>query len=177
MIAAVMLFFLSATVVDFLGYWLHRWIHIPDSWGYRAHMTHHVVNYPPKSFFSKRYRSSRHDSLAWYFAPFAMTYGALVILLDLPHPMAIISGAATTIFLSSYLHDVTHISESFVWRWRIFKGIAVRHYTHHFKMGRNYGIIVSWWDDIFGTRRPPWRPGSGSTSRRRSRKRGPTPKL
>ena len=177
MIAAVVLFLTSAVLIDLVGYWLHRWIHVPGSWGYRAHMTHHVTNYPPRSFFSERYRSSRQDSLVWYFAPFGVAYVALVLLLGLPHPWAILSGAAISVFLSSYLHDVTHVSGSFVWRWRFLKGVAVRHHVHHFKMGRNFGILVPWWDGIFGTRRPPRRPGSGPTSRRRIRRRGPGSKV
>lgn len=171
MIAAVLCFLASAVIIDLIGYWLHRWIHVPDSWGYRAHMTHHVINYPPRAFFSQKYRSSRADSLVWHFAPFALAYALLVICLGLPHQMAVLTGAGVSVLLSSLLHDLTHIQGSIVWRWRILKGIAVRHHAHHFKMGRNFGILVPWWDGIFRTRRLPGASGRGPASRRRSRRR------
>lgn len=153
MIAAVLFFLGSALLIDFFGYWLHRWIHVPGSWGYRAHMTHHVTNYPARSFFSERYRSSRQDNLIWYFAPFGVVYVSLVLVLGLPHPVAILAGAGVSVFLSAFLHDMTHISGSFMWRWNFLGGISTRHHLHHFKMGRNFGILFPWWDVMFGTRR------------------------
>jgi sterol desaturase/sphingolipid hydroxylase (fatty acid hydroxylase superfamily) len=163
MIAAILWFLASAVVIDLVGYWLHRWIHVPGSWGYRSHMTHHVVNYPPRRFFSDRYRSSRADSLVWYFAPFGLAYALLVICLGLPHPVAVLVGAGVSVSLSSILHDLTHIQGSVVWRSRWFAGIAARHHLHHFKMGRNFGILFPWWDVLFRTRRE-----AGRTSRRQS---------
>jgi sterol desaturase/sphingolipid hydroxylase (fatty acid hydroxylase superfamily) len=167
MIAAVLFFLASAVLIDLIGYWLHRWIHVPGSWGYRAHMTHHVTNYPARAFFSSRYRSSRADSLVLYFAPFAAAYGALVLCLGLPHPVAILAGAGVSVLLSSLLHDLTHIQGSIVWRWGMFGSIAARHHLHHFKMGRNFGILVPWWDLLFRTRR------ARARSRAGTRRRGP----
>jgi len=153
--AAVLWFLASAVFVDLVGYWLHRMSHRPWSGPmFRAHMTHHVTNYPPRSVLSDRYRSSHRDSLAIWFAPFGAVY-VLIVWLGLPHEWAILAGGALTAFLSSYLHDKTHIIGSFVWRVGRLKGIAVRHSTHHFKMGRNFGIIVDWWDRLFRTRRLP----------------------
>lgn len=157
MIAAVLCFLASAAVVDLAGYWLHRWAHRPSSPLHRAHMTHHVVNYPPKAFFSTKYRSARSDSLAIWFAPFGLAYATAVILLGIPHPVPILLGGAAVAVLSSVLHDLTHISGSMVWRTYGFRGIAVRHHSHHFKMGRNFGILFPWWDVLFRTRRAPGR--------------------
>ncbi len=164
MVAAILWFLASATFVDLAGYWLHRWAHRRGSPLYRAHMTHHVVNYPPKAFFSTRYKSARSDSLALWLAPFAILYGALILLVGAPHPWAMILGAAVVAFLSSVAHDLTHITGSVVWKRRWLVGIAVRHHVHHFKMGRNFGILVPWWDNLFGTR-----PSKARASRRRSR--------
>lgn len=153
MLAAFLWFIASAVFVDFCGYWLHRLSHRPRSGPmYRAHMTHHVVNYPPRSFFSERYRSSHRDSLVIWFAPFGILYG-LIVWLGLPHEWSNLAGGAMVAFLSSWLHDKTHIAGSITWRWRHLRGIAVRHHTHHFKMGRNFGILVPWWDFLFRTRR------------------------
>lgn len=163
MVATILWFLASAAFVDLVGYWLHRWAHRKGSPLHRAHMTHHVVNYPPRSFFSKRYRSSRADSLALWFAPFGAAYAAAVLLLGAPHPWAMIAGGLTVAVLSSVLHDLTHIQGSIAWRWRILGGIAARHHAHHFKMGRNFGILVPCWDVLFGTRR------GGPASRQRSR--------
>lgn len=167
----VLLFIASAVFVDFIGYWLHRLAHHPRSPLYGPHMTHHVVNYPPRSFFSSEYRSSRSDSLALWFAPFGALYVIAVLLLGLPHPWAIISGGATVAILSSLTHDLTHISGSIVWRRKWLLGIAVRHHTHHFKMRRNFGVLVPWWDDIFRTRRPHHENGAEGASLRRNRLR------
>lgn len=150
---AILWFLGSAVLVDLIGYWLHRWSHRPGSPMYRAHMTHHVENYPPRMFFSRSYRSSGRDGLAIYFAPFAVLYVLLVVLSGVPHPMAILAGGAGIALASSVAHDLTHISNSAAWRWRILRGIAVRHHTHHFKMGRNFGILVGAWDTLFRTRR------------------------
>lgn len=168
MIAAVLSFLASAAIVDLAGYWLHRWAHRPSSPLYRAHMTHHVVNYPPRSFFSTRYRSSRSDSLALWFAPFGLLYAAAVLLLRVPHPIPILLGGTTVAVLSSVLHDLTHIQGSVVWRNRLFAGVATRHHLHHFKMGRNFGILSPCWDVLFRTRREP-----GRRSRQHIRRRGP----
>lgn len=153
MVAAVLWFIASAAIVDLVGYWLHRWAHRPRSPLYRPHMTHHVTNYPPKAFFSSRYRTSGSDSLALWFAPFAIIYGAVVILSGHPHPWAMLAGLVLVALLSSVAHDLSHVRASILWRNRWLGGIAARHHLHHFKMGRNYGIIVPWWDIIFGTRR------------------------
>lgn len=166
MVAAVLWFLASAAFVDFVGYWLHRWAHRKGSPLYRPHMTHHVVNYPSKAFFSSRYRSSRSDSLALWLAPFGAIYAVTILLVGAPHPWAMVLGGSVVAFLSAVSHDLTHISKSVVWRKRWLLGIAVRHHRHHFKMGLNFGILVPWWDWAFRTRHELGRP-----SRRRSRRR------
>ncbi len=171
MLAAILWFFASALFVDFAGYWLHRWAHRPGSPLYRPHMTHHVINYPPRSFFSTRYKSAGSDGLAIWFAPFGLVYALAIFLLDAPHPWAMLLGGAMVAVFSSKAHDLTHISGSIMWKRRQFAGIAVRHHVHHFKMGRNFGILVPWWDGIFGTRRAPGAPSKGAASRRRNRRR------
>ncbi len=55
--------------------------------------------------------------------------------------------------LSAAIHDLTHVEGSLAWRRSQLVGMAVRHHAHHFKMRRNFGIILSWWDVLFGTRR------------------------
>lgn len=169
MIEAVLWFIGSAALVDLIGYWLHRWAHRPSSGPlYRAHMTHHVVNYPPKSVLSESYRSSGWDSLAIWFGPVLLLYAGLLLLADV-HPWATLPGAIFVAVLSSVAHDLSHVRKSVGWRWRVLRGVTLRHYVHHFKMGRNFGILVPWWDGIFGTRRDQPVLGSGPTSRERNR--------
>lgn len=147
----ILLFFASAVFVDFVGYWLHRLAHVPGSPLHRAHLTHHAVNYPPQSVLSDRYRSSRKDSLIIWFAPVGIAYAGLVALAA-PHPIPVLVGGLVSAALSSALHDLSHISGSIVWRWSLLKGIGVRHHAHHFKMKRNFGILLPVWDNLFGTR-------------------------
>ncbi len=158
MLVALAWFLGSAMIADLAGYWLHRWAHKPRSPLFRAHMTHHLVNYPPSRVTSSKYQTSGSDSLVLWFAPFLGTY--LLILAALPvvsfWPAAL--GAITIAALSSAAHDLTHLTGSPVWRWPFLRGIAVRHHSHHFKMHRNLGILFSFWDVIFGTRKPPRNP-------------------
>jgi sterol desaturase/sphingolipid hydroxylase (fatty acid hydroxylase superfamily) len=168
---AILLFLASAVFVDLAGYWLHRWAHRPWSPVYRPHMTHHVINYPPRSFFSTKYRASHSDGLALWFVPFGLVYVAVVLACDIPHPLAIFAGGGLVAALSSRAHTLTHISGSYLWRAKWLGGIAVRHHLHHFKMGRNFGILVPWWDGIFGTRRGPRTPEGEPTYRPRNRRR------
>lgn len=172
MLAILVWFIASAAFVDLAGYWLHRLAHKPWSYIYRPHMTHHVINYPPRSFFSTSYKSAGSDSLAIWFLPFGVVYAFAVLLIGPAHPWAILLGGATIAILSSIAHDLTHISGSIVWKNSLFRGIAVRHHTHHFKMGRNFGVLFPWWDGIFGTRRAPDAPSLAESSQRRNRRRG-----
>lgn len=166
-VAAVLWFLASAIFVDLVGYWLHRWAHHPGSPLYRPHMTHHLVTYPPaRVVASGRYASSGADSLALWFAPFGVVYTAAVLCSGMPHPVPILAGGAIVAALNSVLHDLTHVSGSIVWRWPWLLGIAVRHHAHHFKMGRNFGILSDVWDRAFGTRLEG---GSGGPGGRRAR--------
>lgn len=166
MLQAALWFIGSAVLVDLIGYWLHRWAHRPSSGPlYRAHMTHHVVKYPPRDVLSEGYRSSGWDSLAIWFGPVLLVYGCMLLAADV-HPWSTLPGAVLVAVLSSVAHDLSHVRGSMVWRWKSLLGIAVRHHSHHFKMGRNFGVLVPWWDDIFGTRRAQRAASRGGPSRR-----------
>jgi sterol desaturase/sphingolipid hydroxylase (fatty acid hydroxylase superfamily) len=154
MVAAVLWFLVSAALVDLAGYWLHRWVHRRSAGPmHRAHMTHHLRNYPPGAFFSDRYRSAGADSLAVWLAPFGMVYAVAWLALGLPHPVAALVGGAVSAGLSSVVHDLTHILGSVVWHLPLTRGMAVRHHAHHFQMRRNYGVLTDVWDRLFRTRR------------------------
>lgn len=153
MVEVLIWFFASAVFVDFIGYWLHRWAHRPSSPLYKPHMTHHTINYPPRAYFSEIYKSSHSDGLALWFAPFGVVYVTLIFLLNFPHPYSMLAGGLLVAVLSSIFHELSHVTKSVLWTKSLLKGVAVRHYTHHFKMGRNFGIITGLWDVIFRTRR------------------------
>lgn len=154
MFGLAVVFLCSAVLTDLAGYWLHRMIH--QRWSgpmYRAHMTHHMVKYPPGDVFSERYRSAGWDSLALWFSPFFLALVGGYWLLGGPHPLVAAVAALASAMASSYAHDMTHIIGSFMWRltgWT--KGVAARHHSHHYKLKMNYGILVPWWDDVFRTR-------------------------
>ena len=151
MMETVIWFLGSALLVDVVGYWLHRWAHRPSSPLYRPHMTHHVLRYPPRRYFSSRYRTSGSDSLALWFAPFGIVYIVLAVVLGVPHLGAVLLGGATTAILSSVVHDLSHVEGSIVWRLPFLRTMARLHRIHHSKMGRNFGVLISLWDWIFRT--------------------------
>lgn len=148
--AAVVWFIASVLFVDLIGYWLHRWAHRPGSPMYRAHMTHHVINYPPKHFFSSTYRTSGSDSLALWLAPFGALYAAGILLSGLPATPILLGGASVAL-LSSIFHDMAHIADSPVWKVGLTRRMAFWHRVHHRKMGRNFGILSDLWDRLFRT--------------------------
>lgn len=154
MVAAIVWFLSSAILVDLVGYWLHRWAHRKGSPLFRAHMTHHLVNYPPQHVLSDRYRSSKADNLGIWFAPFFVAYLIIILLVPKVDFWPAAAGAAVVAALNVVVHDLTHISGSIIWRSRL-RGVAVRHHAHHFKMKKNFGILTDWWDRIFRTRREP----------------------
>jgi sterol desaturase/sphingolipid hydroxylase (fatty acid hydroxylase superfamily) len=152
MAETIIWFLASAGFVDMVGYWLHRWSHRPKSPLYRSHMTHHVINYPSASFLSEKYKGAGSDNLAFWFAPFIMIYVAAIIIIGLPHQAAIFSGGGVIAVGSVIVHDLTHITNSIMWRWPLLNKSATWHRIHHRKMGKNFGIIFSCWDRIFRTR-------------------------
>jgi len=145
-------FFISWISVDFIGYWLHRWSHIESSPLYKRHMTHHIKNYPARNFISKNYRSSGSDSLAVWFAPFLVIYCSFFFII-LPDSLALMIslGAIPPAFLSTAIHDLTHLKGSFIWRHKKLEHLAVGHYAHHRNMRKNFGITSFFWDRIFKT--------------------------
>jgi sterol desaturase/sphingolipid hydroxylase (fatty acid hydroxylase superfamily) len=160
-------FLSSAVVVDLAGYWLHRWAHSPSSPLYRPHMTHHVRNYPPREFLSDRYRSSGSDNLAIWFAPFGVIYALIVIISGMPHQVPILLGGAVAAVANAVMHDLTHIKDSVAWRSPWLRSMSVYHRVHHSHMRRNYGLLSSCWDRLFGTM---WRGRVGREGRRAPRR-------
>ena len=152
MLGTIGWFFGSALLTDLIGYWLHRWAHRKGSPLFQAHMTHHLVNYPPKSVVSSSYRPSGSDSLAIWFAPFLLLYLWILWILPGAHFWAAALGSLVVAGLTALVHDFSHISRSFAWQWP-FIGVSVRHHAHHFKMRRNFGILFPSWDVIFKTRK------------------------
>lgn len=146
--ATIIWFIASAAVVDLIGYGLHRWSHRPSSPLYRAHMTHHLVAYPPKRITSQRYVGSGVDSFVIWFAPFGVAYAILVAVAGLPL-LPIVIGGGLVALLNSVIHDRIHIEGSLVSR--LLPKTTRRHLIHHRKMGRNFGILSSAWDRLFGT--------------------------
>lgn len=111
-------------------------------------MTHHLVAYPPRAITSQRYLSSGGDSLVIWFAPFAIVYVLLVLLVGLP-AIPILAGGGIVALLNSALHDMMHVEGSLISR--IMPAATARHRWHHRRMRRNFGILSSAWDRLFGT--------------------------
>ncbi len=152
MLVAFICFLASMAFVDFAGYWLHRLAHRPKNPLHKSHMTHHLKNYPPKQFFSTKYKTSGGDNLAIWLAPFGILYAIAILFFNIPHPVAILTGGGIIAGLNAMIHDLSHIENSIAWKWPILQSISKRHRIHHSKMRNNFGVIFSGWDVLFSTR-------------------------
>lgn len=151
MVKFLVLFGGSWLLVDLIGYWLHRLAHLPKSPLYRAHMTHHVQNYPSNRLQSDSYRNSGADSLAVWFAPIVVLYWVVSALVFGRWGFPVMLGALPPAVLSTLVHDWTHLRVSPLTRTTWTRRLAYLHHIHHRNHQKNLGITIFWWDRIFGT--------------------------
>jgi sterol desaturase/sphingolipid hydroxylase (fatty acid hydroxylase superfamily) len=120
----------------FLEYFVHRAMH----WGWlfpEGHKFHHDTN-DPRTFFADLIDyGGGAAALAWF--------GFLV---SVPVGIGWAIGALIYAILASYAHQLQHANAHLVfWMPR-----PVHRLHHNLDMkGHNFGILVDWWDRVFGT--------------------------
>ena len=139
----IALLILAALSAVFLGtlaeYFVHRLMH----WGIlypEGHKYHHESNDP------RTYLSDFFD-----YGTGAVLIGWLGFLISFPAGIGWALGAFAYAALASYAHQLQHANAEMVfWMPR-----PVHRLHHAYDMtGHNFGILVDWWDRLFGTYRP-----------------------
>lgn len=144
----------------FVG-WLTHWaLHQPWSGKFqRAHMNHHLKQYPPKDLRSKTYRSAGTDDALFAFIP---TIGGAILLWSFFLKLLGVSWSGIgLVFLESllvgwfhqYFHEGFHVENFWLRKYRWFQKLEDLHYLHHRNMRRNLGILWFGWDRVFRTYR------------------------
>jgi sterol desaturase/sphingolipid hydroxylase (fatty acid hydroxylase superfamily) len=158
LIAAIFAFFITTLFGHCMHWILHqRW----SGWLYDAHQTHHMKLYPPSDFVSKIYRQAGKDSTPKFFlisgapliiVPIILWYFG-ILSLSIMITVLVVEGLIG--FLHNYLHDAFHIEGHWLYRVyavrRFFAHLTSLHYLHHVDTTKNYLIIFSFWDRVFGT--------------------------
>lgn len=157
----VLVLFASLVVASFFGHVVHWILH--QKWAgafHRAHMDHHLTQYPPGRLASDRYRSAK-----WYRGgPFLFTPPLVVILvstggllwrLGAPFWCIWVFGAVVVGFglFNDYVHDAYHLQSHRLNRFGWYKRGRRLHFYHHVHMDKNFGIVFFFWDRVLGTTR------------------------
>lgn len=150
---------LTYIIGSLLGYFIHKSLH--SSWtmaGFRAHSSHHNIQYPPNDYFSDVYRGAGKNNSVYLFlialSPPILFFATLVYLgyIGWIITTIILIEAALIGFLNDYIHDSFHIYNHWLNR-SIFKNIFRKlnklHMIHHIDQSKNFGIFDPTWDYIF----------------------------
>jgi sterol desaturase/sphingolipid hydroxylase (fatty acid hydroxylase superfamily) len=163
MITIIITIILGFFITTLFGHVVHYALHQPWSGKvHKAHLTHHLIKYPPHDFMSDEYRSAGKDStpkfFVWAGLPLIITPIILWLCGIIPLVIMItILGVEGIIgFLHSYLHDAFHIKNHWLYKVPIlgkqFTKLVHLHYLHHVgKMNFNFGIFTFLWDRVCGT--------------------------
>lgn len=162
MIALILTIVLSFITINLFGHTVHWALH--QSWSSyfnKAHMNHHMKQYPPEDYLSEKYRHAGKDSTPKFFvlaalpmlsAVFAFWWFGVISLSLMIVAYVIMFGVG---LLDNYLHDAFHIKNHWLTRTPVVKVWFARwvqfHYLHHVNMGTNYGIFNFMWDKVFNT--------------------------
>lgn len=152
-------------LIDFLllaglfGHLVHWALHQP--WAgvfHRAHMDHHLVQYPPGDLTSDRYRTVnwRHSGTFLFTPPLLAILGAVGGLLwGLGAPAWVLVTLGITLvgfgLVNDYVHDSFHVRRHPLNRYGWYRRLRRLHFVHHVDMGSNYGIVTMVYDRVFGT--------------------------
>jgi sterol desaturase/sphingolipid hydroxylase (fatty acid hydroxylase superfamily) len=127
----------AAFILGTLGeYFVHRAMH----WGLlypEGHRWHHESNEP---------RTFAHD--LWDYGTGAAALGWLGFLVSTASGFGWILGALTYTVLASYAHQIQHANPGLVFWMK--RPVHRLHHAGNLTTG-NYGILVDWWDRLFGT--------------------------
>jgi len=145
-------------LLTLLGYAFHAMFHKPWSGQFfKAHMNHHLKQYPPTDFYSDTYRYAGKDNtvvlFGLVFSPLVVTMivltatGAVSLFLGL----SVLAEMGIIGWLNNSLHDSFHLRNTFWERFAFFERLKKLHFQHHVNMQSNYGIFSFVWDKIFRT--------------------------
>ena len=124
---------------------------------YRAHMTHHLIKYPPYDLTSDTYKGAGKDNTLFFFAPiilfvlFVTTGVCYAGLISTLHAALICAEILTISVVHEYIHTSFHLHKT---NWKHLPGYSkmrLMHFKHHYNLKRNFGIIDFSWDAIFKT--------------------------
>jgi sterol desaturase/sphingolipid hydroxylase (fatty acid hydroxylase superfamily) len=162
MIAVLLSILISLVVTTLFGYLVHKALH--QKWMGRfckAHMTHHMILYPPENYTSEVYKHAGKDSTIYFFAVASIPMILIPIVLGLLgilawHLVVIVIVTELLLgFVHNYLHDAFHIKDHWLNKMPVISIMFSKwnrlHYIHHVNMKLNYGIFTFFWDRVFGT--------------------------
>lgn len=160
---------LYGTLIGYVTHWV-----LHQSWAgrvYRAHMSHHLRQYPPRDLMSTTYRSAGKDDGLRAFTPvLAGGIGLWLLalwLLGVPWwavALVVIESAAVG-WLHDYVHDGFHLEGFWMTRFAWFRNLRSLHWLHHWNMRKNLGILWFGWDRVFRTfRETHRRPSNGRSA-------------
>ncbi len=135
-VAAALVAVLFATLVE---YFIHRGMH----WGFiypEGHRRHHEQN---------EARTFLLDFVDYGSA--ALLVGWLGFLISVPAGIGWALGAAAYTVLASYAHQLQHANAALVFWMK--RPVHRLHHNHDMTEG-NFGVLVDWWDRVFGTYTP-----------------------
>ena len=153
---AILFFVAGPLLVEFVGYFWHRWVEHHEVLGKTVsfrHYKHHEVQYPVNKLRTTGpYESA--DSWTWYVV--GITAGILsVILMPILYAIPFVLGAWIYAHcIVANMHSAFHLSGGchFLWKYKWFQILVKLHDIHHYD-NCNYGICFFMMDKIFGTYR------------------------
>jgi sterol desaturase/sphingolipid hydroxylase (fatty acid hydroxylase superfamily) len=128
-------------VFTLVEYCIHRWLlHDPRSVLYQAHEAHHLDPHRPSAFF--------------FPASFLVLMPIWLLLADLLRihgTSFFLCGFSAAYFYYGALHHFEHTTRINQIPFRWLQGRWAAHSVHHHLDHTNYGVMTSFWDNVFGT--------------------------
>jgi sterol desaturase/sphingolipid hydroxylase (fatty acid hydroxylase superfamily) len=143
-------------LVEFVGYFWHRWVEHKEVLGKSVafrHYKHHEVQYPVNKLRTNGpYESA--DSWTWYTVGILTTICAFVILPVWYALTFVVAAWIYAHYIVANLHSAFHLSGGthFLWKYKWFQKLVKLHDIHHYD-NCNYGICFFFMDRLFGTYR------------------------
>jgi len=140
-------FVIYLLILDFAGYWYHRWQHRFGVW-WEMHAVHH----------SQQQMSLWTDDRNHFLDDFiqAAFFAAISLFIGVQPTQFVVLLA-----VSNYMQSVQHVNARLPYGWLLERTIVspMFHRRHHavgyghegLKYGCNFGVLFPWWDMLFGT--------------------------
>jgi len=153
---ALLFFVAGPFLVEFVGYFWHRWVEHREVLGKSIsfrHYRHHEVQYPVNKLRTDGPYDSA-DSWTWYVVGGVSTVGAFLFM-PVPYALSFTLGAwIYAHYIVANMHSAFHLNGGthFLWNYKWFHKLVKLHDIHHYG-NCNYGICFFMMDKIFGTYR------------------------